>query len=111
MHASKAGLDSAVSAVFSYEFVDGDVDVGLIERIHRGAVDDWISHVEGSGLFSYSEVCAIAQGWRSEPKSLLDALLVDVDEVTVKRCEVVWAALDRVADRPTSGVDVTGQVL
>lgn len=84
MYMSKADLDSAVFAAFYYEFIDGDVDVGLIERIHRGEVDDWISHVAGSGLFSNSDVCAIAQGWLHNPKSLLDALFVDVDEITVR---------------------------
>lgn len=93
MHTPKAYSDGFISAVFSHEFVDDDV----IERIHRGEVDDWIVDVAGSGMFSNAEVCAIAQSWRSNPKSLLDALLIDVDEVTVKRCEVAWANLDRIA--------------
>ncbi|MDV6271695.1 hypothetical protein [Rhodococcus globerulus] len=93
IHTPEKYSDGFISAVFSYEFIDDDV----IERIHRGEMDDWIVDVARSGMFSKAEVCAIAQNWRSDPKSLLDALLVDVDEVTAKRCEVAWANLDRVA--------------
>ena len=93
MHMPKACSDGFISAVFTHDHVDDDV----IERIHRGEVDDWIVDVAASGMFSNAEVCAISQSWRSNPKSLLDALLVNVDEVTAKRCQVTWANLDRIA--------------
>lgn len=93
MHTPKHAADGCISAVFSYEFIDDDA----IERIHRGEVNDWIAVVAGSGMFAKAEVRALAHSWRSDPKSLLDALLVDVDEITVKRCEAAWANLDRAA--------------
>lgn len=105
MHTPKQHSDGLISAVFSYELIDDDV----IERIHRGEVDDWIAVVAGSGMFSHAEVRAFAHVWSSDPKSLLDALLVDVDEVTVKRCEAAWANLDRVTSPALDAVsDLTG---
>lgn len=66
MHTPKAYSDGYVSAVFSYEFVDDDV----IERIHRGEVDDWIVDVAGSG-------CSRKQRCAQSPK---------VGAVTPNRC-------------------------
>ncbi|QBJ98834.1 hypothetical protein ERC79_19620 [Rhodococcus sp. ABRD24] len=83
--------------MFSYEFLDGGVDYDCLERIHRGAVDEWVSAVAGSGLFTNSQVSRIDGHWRHEPKSLLAALLSEADEMTVKRCEMTWSALDRLA--------------
>lgn len=108
----KQHSDRFISAVFSYEYIDDDV----IEQIHRGEVDKWITDIAGLGMFAKAEVCAIARGWRSDPKTLLDALLVDVDEITVKRCEVAWTNLDQAASlraRYSAELDrtLTGTVL
>lgn len=97
MTATRQDPSNYVSAMFAYEFIDGGIDYDSIEQIHRGEFDEWIFALAGSGLFTNTEVRDMARTWRQSPKSLLDALLADADEVTVKRCEVTWAALDRVA--------------
>ncbi|RVW08354.1 hypothetical protein EGT67_17770 [Prescottella agglutinans] len=81
--------------MFAYEFMDGGVDYDSLDRIHRGDVGEWVSAVAGSGLFTNSQVERIDVAWRLEPKSLLDTLLSEADEMTVRRCEMTWAALDR----------------
>lgn len=86
-----------MTAMFCYEFADGRVDYDTIEQIHRGDVTEWVSAVDRSGLFDPGTVCAIREKWRREPKLLLDILLADADEMTVRRCGVTWSVLDRLA--------------
>ncbi|MEV0948212.1 hypothetical protein [Rhodococcus sp. NPDC049939] len=86
-----------ISAMFSYEFLDDGVDYSSIEQIHQGEFDEWISALAGSGLFTNSEIRSIHQTWRMNPRTLFDALLADADEVTARRCEVIWAALEEVS--------------
>ncbi|MFD6062422.1 hypothetical protein [Rhodococcus wratislaviensis] len=97
MNALHRDPSSYISAMFSYEFLDGGIDYDSIEQIHRGEFDEWIFALAGSGFFTNEEVRSMVQEWRLNPKTLLNTLLADADEVTAKRCEVTWAALDRVA--------------
>ncbi|KAA0022767.1 hypothetical protein FOY51_12035 [Antrihabitans cavernicola] len=86
-----------ISALFSYEFVDGGVDYDSLEQIHRCDIHDWVSALESAGLFDDAVVAEIEQAWRSNPKLLLDLLLAEADEMTMRRCLITWAALDRIA--------------
>ncbi|MCL2535643.1 MAG: hypothetical protein FWE39_15905, partial [Nocardiaceae bacterium] len=95
MSASSNCIEDYVAAMFAYEFMDGGVDSDSLGRIYRGDVGEWVSAVAGSGLFTNSQVERIDTAWHSNPKSLLDTLLSEADEMTVKRCEMTWAALDR----------------
>lgn len=61
-----------------------------------------------SGMFSNAEVRALAQGWRRDPASLLDALLADVDEVTVKRGEVTQANLNQATSPSPDAISGSG---
>ncbi|WP_072688299.1 hypothetical protein [Rhodococcus marinonascens] len=97
MNTSHRDPSSYISAMFSYEFFDNGVDYASIERIHRGEFDEWISALAGSGLFTNNEVRSMHQAWHLDPGTLLDALLADADEVTARRCQVIWAALDQVS--------------
>lgn len=86
-----------ISALFSYEFVDGGVNYDALEQIHRGDIHDWVSAVESAGLFDDELVASIGSAWKANPKLLLELLLVEADEMTSRRCLVTWAALDRIA--------------
>lgn len=97
MNALHRDPNSYISAMFSYEFLDGGISYDSIEQIHRGEFGEWIFALAGSGLFTNDEIRSMVREWRLNPKTLLSALLADADEVTAKRCEVTWAALDRVA--------------
>ncbi|MCA1008179.1 hypothetical protein LCL87_20920 [Rhodococcus hoagii] len=96
MSASSNCIENYIAAMFAYEFMDGGVDLDSLERIHRGDVREWVGAVAGSGLFTNAQVARVDAGWRHDPKSLLDTLLSEADEMTVKRCETTWAALDRI---------------
>ncbi|AOW94855.1 hypothetical protein BFN03_11660 [Rhodococcus sp. WMMA185] len=97
MNTPERDPSSYVSAMFSYEFFEGGVDYESVERIYRGEFDEWISALAGSGLFTNNEVQSMHEAWRLRPRTLLDALLADADEVTARRCEVIWAALEQVS--------------
>ncbi|WP_305094549.1 hypothetical protein [Prescottella sp. R16] len=86
-------IEDYIAATFAYEFMDGAVDMTAIERLHRGDVREWVAAVAASGLFTAAQIDRIDTGWRCNPKALLDALLAESDEVTVKRCETAWAGL------------------
>lgn len=97
MIATTGDAHSYVSAMFSDEFVDAGVDHDMIEQIHRGEFDEWLFAVAGSGLFTNTEVAIMEREWQQSPRAFLDALLAEADEITRKRCDLTWAALDRVA--------------
>ncbi|MFF0817090.1 hypothetical protein ACFYVR_18305 [Rhodococcus sp. NPDC003318] len=84
-----------VTATFSHDFVADGYDHDSVERIHRGDIDEWIHALAQSGLFTNLAVTSASESWRDDPHTLLDALLADADEVTVKRYEVAWDAMDR----------------
>ncbi|MDV7354050.1 hypothetical protein R4282_13645 [Rhodococcus oxybenzonivorans] len=86
-----------VAALLSLDFVDGAFRGDAVERIHRGEVDEWDFALARTGLFGNRAVAEAVQSWRDDPRSLLDALLTDADEVLRKRYDVAWQALDRVA--------------
>ncbi|WP_241665896.1 hypothetical protein [Prescottella subtropica] len=86
-------IEDYIAATFAYEFMDGVVDMEAIERLHRGDVREWVTAVAASGLFTAAQIDRIDAGWQCNPRSLLDALLSEADEVTVKRCETAWAGL------------------
>jgi hypothetical protein len=93
-------------AMFSYELLDGGLGDESIGRIHRGEFDDWISALARAGLFTNEGIRSIEQQWREDPRTLFDALLAEADEVTVKRCQDIWAAHGRAA----LGMPVEGSV-
>lgn len=86
---------SYFAAIFSYDFLDEHLGYETISRIHRGDIAEWIQDLEASGLFSAAEVHAAELAWRQCPRRLLDALLEDADELSVKRWEIAWARLER----------------
>ncbi|TQC46648.1 hypothetical protein EEB14_24855 [Rhodococcus sp. WS4] len=96
MHTEQLAGDY-VAAMFSLDFVAGGFDRDAVERIHRGVFDEWISALSRSGLFTHRAVADVVQSWQDNPKSLVDALLADADEMTLKRYEITWEALERVA--------------
>ncbi|MDQ1179356.1 MULTISPECIES: hypothetical protein [unclassified Rhodococcus (in: high G+C Gram-positive bacteria)] len=85
------------AALFSYDFVSGGVDYDTLESLHRGEVTEWTSALRRSGLFTDAEMDALAAQWSERPGLLLDALLRDADEMTVRRCRLAWSAMDRLA--------------
>ncbi|MDI9919273.1 hypothetical protein [Rhodococcus sp. IEGM 1379] len=87
--------NSYFAAIFSYDFLDEHLGYETISKIHRGDIAEWIRDLEASGLFSAAEVRAAELAWRTNPRLLLDALLEDADEVSVKRWEIAWARLER----------------
>ncbi|MGW0175660.1 hypothetical protein ACWDUM_17710 [Rhodococcus sp. NPDC003322] len=66
-----------------------------VERIHQGEIGDWIHALARLGLFPNYVVAHAAHAWRHNPRCLLDALLGDTDEATVKRYDAAWEALNR----------------
>jgi hypothetical protein len=100
-----------VAAMFSHDFVEGGFDLDAVERIRRGVFEEWISAVARSGVFSDREVAGVVEAWRRDPKSLLDALLQDADEVTRRRYESTWEALDGAADPLDSAVVGSAPIL
>ena len=94
MTPSPPGPDSALRALFHHELHDGDIDAETIGRIHRGDIDDWITAVARAGWFTRTDIAAIEQGWRADPRTLLDTLLTGADDVTAAQCRNIWAAYD-----------------
>jgi hypothetical protein len=86
-----------VAALFSYEFAHTRVHYDTIEAIHRGDVGTWVDALTSSGLFAPSEAQEFRARWSAQPKELLDLLLRDADEMTVRRCRTTWSALDRLS--------------
>jgi hypothetical protein len=93
-----------VTATFARDFVAEGFDYDTVERIHSGDLDEWTFALAQSGLFTNRVVAHAQQAWQDDPRSLLDSLLADADEMTVKRYDVVWQALTRTAQFGTSGV-------
>ncbi|ANS26581.1 hypothetical protein ACVH9Z_11565 [Rhodococcus opacus] len=83
-----------VAAMFSLDFVDGGFRREAVERIHRGAIDEWVSALTGSGLFSNRAVADVVRAWRDDPRVLLDSLLAEADPVTLERYRSAWYELD-----------------
>ncbi|WP_027500111.1 hypothetical protein [Rhodococcus sp. UNC363MFTsu5.1] len=100
-----------VAAMFSYDFVEGGFDLDEVERIRCGVFEEWTSAVARSGVFSDKEVAGVVEAWRRDPKLLLDALLRDADEVTHRRYESAWDALDRAADPLDAAVVGSASIL
>jgi hypothetical protein len=76
---------------------DGGPDYATIEALHRGEVDDWLRALGSSGLLSEGALAELGAAWHANPRTLLDILLTEVDEMTARRCRTSWAALDRLA--------------
>ncbi|MCQ4118608.1 hypothetical protein [Rhodococcus tibetensis] len=93
-----------VTATFSRDFGAEGFDYDTVERIHSGEFDEWMSALAQSGLFTNRTIAHARQRWQDDPRSLLDTLLTNADEMTVKRYEIVWQALDRTVQFGTSGV-------
>ncbi|GGG00642.1 hypothetical protein GCM10007304_13200 [Rhodococcoides trifolii] len=94
---NKSQKSDCVAALFSYEFANTRVHYDTIEAIHRGDVGTWVEALTSSGLFSPSEAQEFGLHWSEQPKDLLDLLLRDADEMTVRRCRTTWSALDRLS--------------
>ena len=89
--------EAMISALFSYEFVEGGVDYDALQQIHNGDVHDWVTAVESAGLFDDTVVAQVQRAWTADPGLLFDLLLAEADQVTVRRCRTTWAALDRIS--------------
>lgn len=83
-----------VAAMFSSDFVEGGFRRDAAERIHRGAIDEWVSALTRSGLFSNRVVANVVRAWRADPRLLLDSLLTAADPVTVEQYRAAWSELD-----------------
>nr|NIL79548.1 hypothetical protein [Rhodococcus kroppenstedtii] len=94
---SNTSAAAVAAAMFSYDFVEDGVDYDTLEALHRGEISSWIEALAQSGLLAESEVAAVAREWGERPSLLLDALLTDADEMTVRRCRLAWASMDRLA--------------
>lgn len=94
---SNTSAAAVAAAMFSYDFVEDGVDYDTLEALHRGEISSWIEALAQSGLLAESEVVAVAREWGERPSLLLDALLADADEMTVRRCRLAWASMDRLA--------------
>ncbi|MFZ2174537.1 MAG: hypothetical protein WAW17_10955 [Rhodococcus sp. (in: high G+C Gram-positive bacteria)] len=92
-----APSNDVFGAMFSLDLGDGDVDQDAVERIQDGELEEWVEAAARSGLFTAEAVGALALSWQENPKSLFDALLGGADEMTRKRYELVWDALDEAA--------------
>ncbi|TXG92825.1 hypothetical protein DW322_17580 [Rhodococcus rhodnii] len=95
--ASYDRLAELAASVLSQEFLDAGPAYDSLEEIHAGHIDEWTESLRGTGLFTVAEVDGLARCWRAHPRSLLDVLLADADEVTARRCALSWTALVRVA--------------
>jgi hypothetical protein len=101
-HAERSDLictehGDVVLAMFGGECNDGGLAYATIEALHRGDIDDWLCALRQSGLVADEELREIAESWRMNPRTLLDVLLTEADEMTRRRCRTSWAALDRLA--------------
>ncbi len=94
---SNTSAAAVAAAMFSYDFVEDGVDYDTLEALHRGEISSWIDALAHSGLLDEAEVAAVAREWGERPSLLLDALLGDADEMTVRRCRLAWASMDRLA--------------
>lgn len=90
-------IEDHVSTVCSPEFLDGGVDYESLERLHRSDVQQWVLALTQCGRFAPSMVAEAELAWRRNPKQLLELLLTHADEMTVRRCRITWASLDRLA--------------
>ena len=88
-------LRDVVAALFSFDLGDGDVDLDAVERIRERDFDDWVLAATRSGLFSPREIESLARSWHADPRTLLEALLTDSDDMTRKRYEIAWDSLDQ----------------
>jgi hypothetical protein len=88
-----------VAAMFSFDLQDWNVDLDAVERIRDGECDDWVLAAARSGLFSPSELEALARSWHADPRSLFEALLTDSDDMTRRRYEIVWDSLNEADSR------------
>ncbi|TQC47438.1 hypothetical protein EEB14_20565 [Rhodococcus sp. WS4] len=86
-----------VTATFSRDFVAEGFDYDAVERIHQGLFDEWGHALGQSGLFTNRTVASALHSWQNDPHSLLDALIAGADEMTLKRYDSAWEALDRAA--------------
>ncbi|WP_072689650.1 hypothetical protein [Rhodococcus marinonascens] len=82
------------AAMFSPDFIDGGCEREAVERIHRGAHDEWVTVLSGSGMLSNRVVADMVCSWRANPRLLLDSLLVESDQATRQYCDAVWCELD-----------------
>ncbi|MFC9790181.1 hypothetical protein [Rhodococcus sp. NPDC127528] len=81
-----SGVGDMVRAILAYEFEDLDtVDIGTIDDIRAGFVDDWVLSISASGMLSERIVAEVERAWRFDPELLVDALLDGTDEVTRRR--------------------------
>ncbi|MBH0777402.1 hypothetical protein [Nocardia bovistercoris] len=92
-----------VSAAFAEEFADGVVDESVLRRIHSGAVEEWLTALDRSGLFGTDALANLAEQWHAKPSALFDAMLAGADPVTARRWRQAWATLERTEPRAELG--------
>ncbi|MFF2113621.1 hypothetical protein [Rhodococcus koreensis] len=89
-------LRDVVAALFSFDLEDAQIDPHAVERIRERDFDDWGDAATRSGLFTPPEIESLARSWHADPRTLLEALLTDSDDMTRKRYEIAWDSLDQV---------------
>ncbi|MEV0945449.1 hypothetical protein [Rhodococcus sp. NPDC049939] len=82
------------AAMFSRDFIDRGCDREVVERIHRGALDEWVTVLAGSGMLSNRVVADLVRSWRANPRLLLDSLLVESDQTMRQYCDALWCELE-----------------
>ncbi|WP_227998748.1 hypothetical protein [Nocardia australiensis] len=103
MHVESHSRRELVAAMFSGDFIAGGIDPGVLSRVHAGEHTEWLTALDRSGMFDKQTLAELAEQWRRDPRVLLDALLTDADDVTVRRCLAGWSALDRKPPRTQLG--------
>ncbi|HEY5855051.1 MAG TPA: hypothetical protein VIW24_13605 [Aldersonia sp.] len=99
----RSSTPDLVAELLSAEFLDGGVAYSTLEALHRGEIDDWLGVLDRCDLLNPDEVREMADAWHRNPRTLLETLLTNADEMTQRRCRTTWAALDRLAPLVMSG--------
>jgi hypothetical protein len=75
-----------VASVFTGE----PVDDAVLARLRTGAIEEWVGALDRSGLFGRELVAGAEQRWRESPRSLLETLLIESDDMTRRRWLAAW---------------------
>ncbi|MDF3313014.1 hypothetical protein P3H15_49765 [Rhodococcus sp. T2V] len=86
-------LQDLVAAIIAIDTSDESLDLDAVERIRQRQFDDWILAAARSGLFTAGEIDTLVQFWRADPRSLLDVLLANADDLTRRRYQAIWNSL------------------
>ncbi|MFD3510583.1 hypothetical protein [Nocardia sp. NPDC058666] len=90
-----------VGALLAAELADAGIDADAMGRVYSGVHDEWLDALEATGMFGVRAIAAIAESWAADPRVLRDALLVEADEFTRRRCLSAWTSFET---RPIAAV-------